>query len=83
MPLPGRYVERIKTDDAKYGGSGIGNPGGVYTEEIPWHGRTHSLDLPFRPVDADPGAEGGVRERKSRAARPDCRAGLTAAAHPW
>ncbi|WP_377810421.1 1,4-alpha-glucan branching protein GlgB [Azospirillum sp. A29] len=51
VPLPGRYVERMNTDDAKYGGSGLGNPGGgVYAEEMPWHGRTHSLDLTIPPL---------------------------------
>ena len=51
VPLPGRYVERINTDDGKYGGSGVGNPGGgVYAEEMPWHGRTHSLDLTIPPL---------------------------------
>ncbi|WP_247894377.1 1,4-alpha-glucan branching protein GlgB [Azospirillum sp. B510] len=51
VPLPGRYVERLNTDDATYGGSGVGNPGGgVYAEEMPWHGRTHSLDLTIPPL---------------------------------
>jgi 1,4-alpha-glucan branching enzyme len=33
MPRAGRWVERINSDAASYGGSGMGNGGAVHTEE--------------------------------------------------
>ncbi len=50
VPLPGTYVERLNTDDAIYGGSGVGNGGAVAAEATPWHGRTHSLTLTIPPL---------------------------------
>jgi len=50
VPLPGHYVERINTDSAFYGGSNVGNGGGVTAEPIPWHGRPYSLDLALPPL---------------------------------
>ncbi|WP_442968077.1 alpha amylase C-terminal domain-containing protein, partial [Rhabdothermincola sp.] len=35
-----------------YGGSGVGNAGGVDAEEIPWHGRPASLPLTLPPLAA-------------------------------
>jgi 1,4-alpha-glucan branching enzyme len=50
VPQPGRYRERLNTDAVEYGGSGIGNGGGVETTETPWHGHAQSLELTLPPL---------------------------------
>jgi 1,4-alpha-glucan branching enzyme len=43
VPEPGFYREVINTDSETYGGSNIGNLGGVQTEDVPWMGGEHSI----------------------------------------
>ncbi len=50
VTLPGRYAEILNTDAALYGGSGVGNAGGLESEPVPWHGRPHSLPLTLPPL---------------------------------
>ena len=51
VPRAGVYVERINTDSAHYGGSNVGAPFGEITaEEVPWHGKAHSLQLTLPPL---------------------------------
>lgn len=50
VPAPGRYVERLNSDAACYGGSNVGNGGAVASEPIPWHGQPHSLSLTLPPL---------------------------------
>ena len=50
VTLPGPYAEVLNTDADVYGGSGVGNAGGVVSEEISWHGRPHSLNLTLPPL---------------------------------
>ena len=50
VPQPGFYVETLNTDSAGYGGSNVGNLGGVRTEPIPHMGRPHSLTLTVPPL---------------------------------
>ena len=50
VPLPGFYREAINTDSERYGGSNMGNSGGVSTEEQEAHGRPHSLTLTLPPL---------------------------------
>jgi 1,4-alpha-glucan branching enzyme len=50
VPLPGYYRERLNTDAALYGGANIGNGGGVSAEDLPSHGRPHSLCLTLPPL---------------------------------
>jgi 1,4-alpha-glucan branching enzyme len=50
VPLPGRYVERINTDAAAYGGGNVGNGGAVLAEDKPWHGLPYSLTLVLPPL---------------------------------
>jgi 1,4-alpha-glucan branching enzyme len=50
VPRPGRYAERINTDAAVYGGSGVGNAGAVDAEPHPMHGHPYSLRLQLPPV---------------------------------
>lgn len=49
---PGEWREMLNTDAAEYGGSGVGNGGLAVTEEVPSHGRPHSLLLTVPPLGA-------------------------------
>ena len=44
------YRERINTDAAEYGGSGLGNGGAVQAEPLSCHGRPASLSLTLPPL---------------------------------
>jgi 1,4-alpha-glucan branching enzyme len=50
VPQGGFYVERLNTDSALYGGSDVGNAGGVMANAIECHGRSHSVDLTLPPL---------------------------------
>ncbi len=50
VPEGGAYEEAMNTDDAGYGGSGVGNGGGMSAEKIPAHGREYSLALTLPPL---------------------------------
>jgi 1,4-alpha-glucan branching enzyme len=50
VPHGGRWAERLNTDAAGYGGSGLGNFGGVEAEASPWHGQPYSLLLTLPPL---------------------------------
>jgi len=50
VPLPGHYHERVNTDAEIYGGSNMGNGGGVAADDISSHGRPHSLSLTLPPL---------------------------------
>ena len=50
VPRAGRYRERINSDASVYGGSGVGNLGEIGSDEIPAHGRDHSLNLTLPPL---------------------------------
>jgi 1,4-alpha-glucan branching enzyme len=50
VPLPGRWSEIACSDAADYGGSGVGNAGGVEAGARPAHGRPWSLDLTLPPL---------------------------------
>ena len=50
VPVSGYYREIVNSDAKEYGGSGVGNLGGATSEEIPWHGRPHSLRLTLPPL---------------------------------
>src|ERR1051325_390804 len=52
VPRPGRYLERMNTDAQIYGGSGVGNAGGVEADAHPMHGHAHSLCLQLPPLGA-------------------------------
>jgi 1,4-alpha-glucan branching enzyme len=45
-------VEVLNTDSAHYGGSNLGNSGGVQSEPVPWHGQPHSIRLTLPPLAA-------------------------------
>jgi 1,4-alpha-glucan branching enzyme len=46
----GWYRELLNSDASCYGGSNMGNGGGVAAEAIPWHGYPHSLPLTLPPL---------------------------------
>ncbi len=52
VPHAGFYVEIMNTDSALYGGSNMGNLGGVNSEPMPMHGRPHSVSLTLPPLAA-------------------------------
>ncbi|MEM4560843.1 MAG: 1,4-alpha-glucan branching protein GlgB [Candidatus Caldarchaeum sp.] len=52
VPAPGLWRELVNTDAREYGGSGVGNLGGVEAEPKPMHGRDYSLSLTLPPLAA-------------------------------
>ncbi|MBN2495066.1 MAG: 1,4-alpha-glucan branching protein GlgB [Deltaproteobacteria bacterium] len=51
-PRPSWYRELINSDAAVYGGSNVGNGGGVHTRTRPMHGHPFSLELTLPPIGA-------------------------------
>ncbi len=52
VPSGGRWTERLNSDSAMYGGSNIGNLGGVDAEQYRYHGRDWSVVLTLPPLSA-------------------------------
>jgi 1,4-alpha-glucan branching enzyme len=52
VPQPGYYKEVLNTDAAVYGGSNVGNQGGLYSNAVPQTGREHSVPLTLPPLAA-------------------------------
>jgi 1,4-alpha-glucan branching enzyme len=52
LPRAGRWRELINTDAATYGGSGVGNLGGVQAVPEPWHGMPASAEISIPPLGA-------------------------------
>jgi 1,4-alpha-glucan branching enzyme len=50
VPAGGRWAEILNTDAELYGGSGLGNLGGVTAEPAPWHGQPCSLPITLPPL---------------------------------
>ena len=50
VPHEGCWQELLNSDAALYGGSGVGNLGGLKAETEPTHGRSHSLNLTLPPL---------------------------------
>jgi 1,4-alpha-glucan branching enzyme len=50
VPVSGFWKEVLNSDAKEYGGSGLGNFGGVETSPVPMHGRSHSLSLILPPL---------------------------------
>jgi 1,4-alpha-glucan branching enzyme len=50
LPRAGRWREILNTDAASYGGSGVGNLGGVEAVPEPWHGRPASATITVPPL---------------------------------
>jgi 1,4-alpha-glucan branching enzyme len=52
VPRPGHYEEVFNSDAAGYGGSNVGNLGGMNATEHAWQGRRYSLALTLPPLAA-------------------------------
>jgi 1,4-alpha-glucan branching enzyme len=52
LPRACRWREAINTDSTFYGGSDLGNLGGVAPEPIPWHGQPVSAEVTLPPLAA-------------------------------
>jgi 1,4-alpha-glucan branching enzyme len=50
VPQGGRWVELLNSDAEIYGGSGMGNLGGVDAEDHAWHGYDQSVPLTLPPL---------------------------------
>jgi 1,4-alpha-glucan branching enzyme len=50
LPNDGYYREIINTDGETYGGSNVGNLGGLEAENVEWQGRTHSIVVNLPPL---------------------------------
>jgi len=50
LPLPGRWEEVLNTDAERYGGTNVGNPGGVIAEPQPSGGQPASAVLALPPL---------------------------------
>jgi 1,4-alpha-glucan branching enzyme len=50
VPVGGFWSERLNSDSALYGGSNLGNAGGVEAVPEPWMGRPYSLTLTLPPL---------------------------------
>ena len=52
VPHAGRWLEKLNTDAAVYGGSNVGNAGSLQAEAMPAHGQNHVLSLTLPPLAA-------------------------------
>jgi 1,4-alpha-glucan branching enzyme len=52
VPKAGFWREAINSDAEYYGGSNVGNQGGVPSEPVPWMGRPHSIPIAVPPLGA-------------------------------
>jgi 1,4-alpha-glucan branching enzyme len=50
LPFAGEWEELLNTDATEYGGSGVGNLGGVTATNEPWAGRPASAELTLPPL---------------------------------
>ncbi|MDQ0995205.1 1,4-alpha-glucan branching enzyme [Phyllobacterium ifriqiyense] len=50
VPSPGGWTELLNTDAQHYGGSNVGNAGFLQADDLPWHGRPHSLSITLPPL---------------------------------
>ncbi|ROU00373.1 1,4-alpha-glucan branching protein GlgB [Histidinibacterium lentulum] len=50
VPRGGHWREVLNTDAARYGGSGMGQPGGRNAVAAPSHGRDHTLEITLPPL---------------------------------
>ncbi len=50
LPIPGAYSELLNSDATEYGGSGVGNQGGISAELTPWQGQPCSALLTLPPL---------------------------------
>jgi len=51
-PRGGYWKEVFNSDAQEYGGSGVGNFGGVDATPVPWHNQSHTLSITLPPLGA-------------------------------
>jgi len=73
VPKPGFYREAINSDAEFYGGSNVGNRGGVHSEPIAWMGRANSIPMALPPLAGvvmvlEPDATTEAADQEARAA---------------
>ncbi len=52
VPEPGYYQEILNSDSEIYGGSNVGNDGGVHSEAVAWMDRQDSINITLPPLSA-------------------------------
>jgi 1,4-alpha-glucan branching enzyme len=52
VPRGGYWAELLNSDAVEYGGSGMGNMGGVEAVPVEWHGRPYSITVTLPPLSA-------------------------------
>ncbi len=52
LPAGGRYREIFNSDSQHFGGSNLGNGGGIEAQPLPWMGLSHSTALTLPPLAA-------------------------------
>ena len=52
LPRSGRWKEIVNSDATTYGGSGVGNLGGIDAEDEGWHGQPFSAPVTLPPLGA-------------------------------
>ncbi|MBK1724554.1 1,4-alpha-glucan branching protein GlgB [Thiocystis violacea] len=77
VPEPGFYREAVNSDAELYGGSNVGNQGGVTAEPVSWMGRPHSMMIALPPLaglilvhEPEPAENLDVDDLESTEARP-------------
>ena len=50
VPAPGFYAEMLNTDSEHFGGSNVGNGGGVWSRPAPQRDRRHSISITLPPL---------------------------------
>lgn len=50
VPEEGFYKEILNSDSEIYGGSNLGNYGGIQSDPVPWHGKSHSINMTIPPL---------------------------------
>jgi 1,4-alpha-glucan branching enzyme len=52
LPAGGRYAEVLNSDSSYYGGSNVGNAGGIEAQSLPWMGLPFSAAITLPPLAA-------------------------------
>jgi 1,4-alpha-glucan branching enzyme len=52
LPRASRWREALNTDSTFYGGSDVGNLGGIDPEPVPWHNQPYSAEVTLPPLAA-------------------------------
>ena len=50
LPRPGQWREMLNSDAAVYGGSNLGNLGGVVADDVNWHNQSYSAQFTLPPL---------------------------------